>query len=476
MQKKKIFNLEFSYVSLPDTFYSFVKPEPVTKPEMVLLNHPVCRELNISLQDPEAIMAGLLANDTDTAATSFAQAYSGHQFGYFTNLGDGRALVKGEQVTTDGKRFDIQLKGSGRTPYSRRGDGKATLKSMLREYLISEAMHYLKIPTSRSLAVIKTGEPVFRESRQEGAILARVMKSHIRVGTFEYAAQFGADGDLNALTHYTIKRLYPEIEKDENPALSLLTKVMKLQIDLIASWMRVGFIHGVMNTDNCSISAETFDYGPCSFLNYYHPHTVFSSIDSYGRYAFGNQSAIIKWNIAKFAEALLPIIHPDINRAVPLDILWKETYYETMLGKLGVEDKKPESYSLVDELLQLMKTFHLDYTNTFLALAKEIDFETSPVNRSEIKPWLHKWQKTIANNSNGFTTAQLLMKEANPVFIPRNHVVEEALGEAVEGDLTLFEKLLGVVTTPYQSRENHHSYMMPPDAAFETAYQTFCGT
>ena len=478
------FNFDNSYLSLPDKFFSIVNPTPVAKPEMVLLNDDLLQQLQIVSADKTLLAEIFAGNVIPNNTTPFAQAYAGHQFGHFTMLGDGRATLLGEHITKENKRFDVQLKGSGQTPYSRRGDGRATLKAMLREYLIREAMYHLNIATSRSLAVVKTGEPVYRETINEGAVLTRIMKSHIRVGTFEYARNFGTTNDLNALTNYTIKRLYPEIEHHEIPALSLLEGVMRLQINLVAKWMRVGFIHGVMNTDNTSVSGETFDYGPCAFMNTYHAETVFSSIDSGGRYAFGNQPRIIKWNLTRLAEALLPLIHSDAETSIKLaqqaidvfDLLWKEKYYETMLNKLGIEIKKPEDHALIDELLQLMQTHQLDYTNTFSALSLEIDFVNNPIQKPELKPWFEKWKSRISANNNGFQTAKSIMQENNPVFIPRNHFVEEALNKSVAGDFNLFNTLLNVLRKPYKYNENFHAYLLPPETAFEETYQTFCGT
>lgn len=483
MQKKPMFKLEYSYLSLPSKFYHLETPASISKPEMLLLNDTLVEELNIPLKNQEDIISFLLDNQSDSNLSSFAQAYAGHQFGYFSNLGDGRAIVMGEYVTPLNKRFDIQLKGSGRTLYSRGGDGKATLKAMLREYLMSEAMHFLKIPTSRSLAVAKTGEWVQREIKHEGAVLARLMKSHIRIGTFEYARHYGTTEDLQALTNYTINRLYPEIQLEENPVIGLLKKVMTVQIDLVVNWMRVGFIHGVMNTDNVSISGETFDYGPCAFMNTYHPETVFSSIDSNGRYAFGNQPEIIKWNIARFAEALLPIIHYDIDKSLQLaqsainefDEIWEQKYYKTMLNKIGIESNNPKLYSLVDELLNLMKRLKMDYCNTFWELSQEMSSEDSPINRSDFKPWLEKWKNAI-DNSCEMQQAKQLMNTQNPVFIPRNQIVEQALDKAVNGNLSLFQKLLGMLSNPYKYKNNLYKFMKPPDIDFERNYQTFCGT
>ncbi len=483
MHTGDLFNFDNSYLSLPDIFYSIVKPSSFTNAQISLLNENLCDQLNVSTKNSVDFFALFFGEERNKNTKSYAQAYAGHQFGHFTKLGDGRAIIMGEHITQNGERFDIQIKGSGKTIYSRGGDGQATLKAMLREYLISEAMHYLKIPTSRSLAVIKTGQSVYRETIHEGAALVRVMKSHIRVGTFEYAAHFGSAQDLKALTEYTIKRLYPDIEQDKNPVVSLLNKVITSQIELVANWMRVGFIHGVMNTDNTSISGESFDYGPCAFMNAYHPDTVFSSIDNNGRYAFGNQPNIIKWNIARFAEAIMPIIHPDKEESLHLaqtaidgfNEIWSEKYYGIMLNKLGFEINKPELYVLVDEFLDIIIKLKMDYTNTFWALSQDIDSDNSSINRPEFKPWLEKWRDSI-NNSYGMQKAKQLMITQNPVFIPRNHLVEQALDQAVNGDLTLIEKLLGVLSQPYQNNKDLDDFKQPSSSEFEIRYQTFCGT
>lgn len=480
----KLFNFEFSYLALPDRFYSLVNPTSAGHSEMIWLNTGLLEALGLPSGQTAKLLTVLSGNEVPGNSTPFAQAYAGHQFGHFTMLGDGRAIILGEHLTADSKRYDVQLKGSGPTPYSRSGDGRGTLKSMLREYLMSEAMYSLKIPTSRSLAVVKTEWPVYRESANQGGVLTRIMKSHIRIGTFEYASYFGTPEDLRALTDYTIKRLFPEIAQNENPALSLLQKVMDLQMDLVVNWMRVGFIHGVMNTDNVAISGETFDYGPCSFMNAYHPDTVFSSIDAQGRYAFANQSGIIKWNLARLAEALLPLIHKDADKALVIaqqtienfDGLWKEKYYTAMLNKLGIKNKTAEAHGLVDELLERMKVYKLDYTNTFSALSGDIDLADNLLNHSALKSWLEKWQACISKNSQSLDTAKSIMKEHNPVFIPRNHLVEEALDAAVEGDFSLFEKMLSILATPYDDQVDCARYRTPPESDFEAGYQTFCGT
>jgi uncharacterized protein YdiU (UPF0061 family) len=469
------FTFDYSYLSLPKTFYSRVKPAVFPAPEVVLLNEKVGADLSV----PPSDLVNLLGSDLPNNIHSFAQAYAGHQFGHFTMLGDGRAIVLGEHLAADQQRFDIQLKGSGRTIYSRGGDGKATLKAMLREYLISEAMHSLNIPSSRSLAVIKTGEPVYRETTNEGAALVRVMKSHIRVGTFQYAAYHGSVNDLIALTDYTIQRLFPDCQLEENPVLGLLNRVMAQQIELVSHWMRVGFIHGVMNTDNTSISGETFDYGPCAFMNTYHPDTVFSSIDQHGRYAFGNQPGIIKWNMARFAEALLPILHTDKNKSLELaqsvingfDVKWERQYYGSMLKKIGLEYYSPELKTLVDELLDLMRRQQLDYTNTFLSLAQL----NGPFNTPEFQPWLTRWKEAVENSS-GMTRAHQLMQTHNPFYIPRNHWIEKALDEAVKGDMSLVFKLLELFSAPYHFHAHADEFMKAPGQEFDKQYQTFCGT
>ena len=483
MKKNKLFNFESSYLSLPDKFHSMVKPDLFNEPEIFLLNKELCHQLNLSMESKEELLTAFLGEGNQKNSQSFAQAYAGHQFGHFTKLGDGRAIIVGEHLTENKKRFDIQLKGSGRTPYSRGGDGKATLKAMLREYLISEAIHYLNIPSSRSLAIIKTGESVYRETIQEGAILARVMKSHIRVGTFEYASYFGSVDDLKALTSYTINRLNPEIEKDENTVLDFLNKVMINQIELVVNWMRVGFIHGVMNTDNTSIACETFDYGPCAFINTYHPDTVYSSIDHNGRYAFGNQPKIIKWNISRFAEALLSIIHHDKEKSLQLaqasidqfDEIWKMKYYGMMLNKIGIDNNDESLYLLVDELLDCMKNLNMDYTNTFWSLSHDNIPEDSLINGSDFKPWLKKWQDYI-DMSSGMKQAKHMMKKHNPAIIPRNHLVEQALEEMVNGNPNSFKRLLSIISMPYQYQDGLDEFMKPPESKFERNYQTYCGT
>ncbi|MDX2130341.1 MAG: YdiU family protein [Chloroherpetonaceae bacterium] len=480
MPNSNSFRFDNSYLTLPEIFYSLAKPSAFTKPVLVLFNAPLSSDLDLHHFQPESLVSFLYENHD---LNSFAQAYAGHQYGHFTMLGDGRAIILGEHLTSDNLRFDIQLKGSGRTAYSRRGDGKATLRAMLREYLISEAMHHLGIPSSRTIAVVKTGEMVFRESIQPGAAAVRVMKSHIRVGTFEFAARFGTLPDLTALTLYTIRRLYPELLDDENPPLSFLKKVIRVQLALVAQWMRVGFIHGVMNTDNTAISGETFDYGPCAFMNVFDPKTVYSSIDHHGRYAFGNQPNIIQWNLARFAEALIPTLHPEKDAARQLaqdaineaNTLWQETFTDTMLKKIGIEQNQSKYASLIHDLFNLMHTHHLDYTNTFLALREPSLYETAIQNNPIFQPWLESWQNAVEATSTP-ARANEVMSSRNPAFIPRNHLVETALDAAEMGDMHTFEQLLQVLAHPYDFKPEFAEYSLPSHRQFEEGYRTFCGT
>ena len=476
-----MFNFDYSYLSLPKKFYSLTKPEVNSGFKIFLLNNQISDEFKLKIKNSEELINLLFSNKN--YRKSYAQAYAGYQFGHFTKLGDGRAIMIGEHVTKQNKRFDIQLKGGGITQYSRSGDGKASLGSMLREYLISDAMHYLNIPSSRSLALIKTGETIYRRSKEEGSILVRVMKSHIRVGTFEYASYFGSSEDLKKITSYSINRLYPEIKNNDNPSLALLDLVMQKQIDLVVDWMRVGFIHGVMNTDNTSISGESFDYGPCSFMNNYDPNTVYSSIDHNGRYAFGNQPKIIKWNILRFAEALLPVIHQNEKKSIQLaqsvidkfDKYWEKTYYSMMLKKIGFKNHDIALYPLIDQLLNLMKKLKMDYTNTFYFLSQD-NFKTNQISiNNEFIEWQKKWNKSI-KKTNSLNEAKQLMKKYNPVFIARNHLVDEAIKKAVIGDMSSFNKLLEILKKPYKNIDGLEEYMQPPSPNFEECFQTYCGT
>ncbi len=392
-------------------------------------------------------------------------------------MGDGRAIVLGEHITPTNQRYDIQFKGSGRTPYSRGGDGKAALGPMLREYIISEAMYHLNIRTTRSLAVATTGENVMRETVLPGAILTRVAESHIRVGTFEYVAIKRDIQTLKKLLQYSIDRHYPEIKDLDKQAPEFLKLVMERQIDLITDWMRVGFIHGVMNTDNMSISGESIDFGPCAFMDYYNPKTVFSSIDHHGRYAFGNQPSIAQWNLARLADALLPLLDEDQNKAIEVgeEIIhsFKEKYeikfHKMMKKKLGLITDEVDDVILIQELLDTMEKNKLDYTNTFR------DLMNDKVNNETLKIFKDKWKIRIDKQNRSHEEVLTLMRNNNPVVIPRNHKVEESLKEAHKGNLVSFNNLLNALKDPYTERNNLALYQQPAPET-DKKYKTFCGT
>lgn len=479
-------NFDNSYTSLPPAFFSRMSPPPVKSPKLAILNDSLATSLGLN---PEALksddVAAMLAgNQTPEGAMPLAQAYAGHQFGHFTMLGDGRALLLGEQITPSGERYDIQLKGSGRTPYSRGGDGRAALGPMLREYIISEAMHGLGIPTTRSLAVVTTGESVYRETALPGAILTRVAASHIRVGTFQFAARWCSVDDLRALADYTLHRHYPEIDAEENSYLLLLKAVIQRQAELIAKWQLVGFIHGVMNTDNMAISGETIDYGPCAFMDTYDPATVFSSIDTQGRYAYGNQPYIAVWNLSRFAETLLPLLHDNEAQAVKMaedalaefSKLYHQNWLRGMRAKLGLFNEEEQDAAFIEGLLSMMKEHHADYTNTFRALTLEKPDETELFGTPEFTEWYEQWKTRLGRQTEDSTAIQQLMKKNNPAVIPRNHRVEEALAAAWrEGDYTVMERLLTVLSDPYAYSPEQEEYTALPSKS-ACPYQTFCGT
>ncbi|GIO24048.1 YdiU family protein [Oceanobacillus sp. J11TS1] len=475
--------LENTYQHLPELFYSPSEPAEVEHPELVVFNEKIAAELGLDstiLKEKPEIFAG---NHLPDGSKPIAQAYAGHQFGYFTMLGDGRAVLLGEQLTPAGERYDIQLKGSGRTPYSRGGDGRAALGPMLREYLISEAMHGLRIPTSRSLAVTTTAEEILREEALPGAVLTRVAKSHIRVGTFQYARQQGSKADLQALADYTINRHYPEIAEDENRYLSFLYKVIEKQAALIADWQMKGFIHGVMNTDNVTISGQTIDYGPCAFMDRYDPKTVFSSIDEEGRYAYGNQPGIGAWNMARFAESLLILMEDEEEAAIPKAKEAVETYVKLVEGywldgmrlKLGMMDKGENDKKLIQHLLNLMQQYQADFTNTFRSLTLEqLEADSKLFQSDAFKKWYQEWQDKLNNQSPSKETAHQLMKQHNPSIIPRNYLVEEALTAASrEQNYQPFHDLLTALEDPYAYTKEQEKYTATPP---NQPYQTFCGT
>jgi uncharacterized protein YdiU (UPF0061 family) len=480
------FKFDNSYLKLAPILYQRQQPSNVKNPELVFFNDQLANTLGLDTEVIKKKGADFLSgNALYETSEPIAQAYAGHQFGGFNILGDGRAILLGEHITPENKRFDIQLKGSGRTAYSRSGDGRAALGPMLREYIISEAMHALGIPTTRSLAVVKTGETVFRDCAYPGAILTRVASSHIRVGTFQFAAAVHDDQILKGLADYTIERHFTEIAKAENKYIQFLEKVIDLQASLIAKWMHVGFIHGVMNTDNMSICGETIDYGPCAFMNSYDPATVFSSIDTQGRYAFDNQAKIAHWNLYRFAEALLPIIHENQNKGIAAvtEQLEKfpgkflECWLNGMRKKLGLFNHEANDLKLAEDLLIYMQRNKADYTNTFRALGKDAIKEMPIYRDSGFKDWQQQWQARLSRQAQTMKQSLSLMDESNPAIIPRNHLVEEALAAAVDkNDLKLFELLLSATASPYNPENIYTRFMQPPEPNFDSHYKTFCGT
>ena len=471
-----MFAFDNSYARLPERFYSRLAPVGVSSPRLVKLNEKLAWRLNLdptALSSPEGV-AVLAGNRIPERADPLAMAYAGHQYGTFVpQLGDGRAILLGEVVDRDGVRRDIQLKGSGRTPFSRSGDGRAALGPVLREYILGEAMAALGIPTTRALAAVTTGETIWREGPLPGAVLTRVAQSHVRIGTFQF---FAARGDVEATRHladYVIARHYPEAAGEENPYFALLSLVIRRQADLVAEWLLIGFIHGVMNTDNMSIAGETIDYGPCAFMDAYNPETVYSSIDRFGRYAYGNQPRIAQWNLTRFAETLLPLLAEDINAAVEAaqraldDFLsrFDQTFAAGLRRKLGLLQAEPGDMLLAKDLLDRMAANSADFTLTFRRLcdaAGDADRDED-LRRQFDKPSAPAERVAV-------------MRRANPAFIPRNHLVEEALTAAQDhGDLGPFETLLCVLATPYEDQPGFARYAEPPRPD-QVVHQTFCGT
>lgn len=479
-------NLTNSYTGLPELLFTTINVNPVSEPKLVILNGPLATTLGLdskALESRQGVEA-LAGNRILEGGIPLAQAYAGHQFGHFNMLGDGRALLLGEHIKPSGELVDIQLKGSGRTPYSRGGDGRAGLGPMLREYIISEAMYALGIPTTRSLSVVTTGEDIMRETVQPGAVMTRIAASHLRVGTFQFAAKWGTREDLKALADYAIERHYPILMDEENRYLLLLQKVIERQAALIAKWQLVGFIHGVMNTDNMTISGETIDYGPCAFMDTYDTKTVFSSIDTHGRYAYENQPNIAAWNLARLAESLLPLIHEDQDEAVKLAQEAMAAYpekYETewltgMGNKLGIFNIEEEDLPLVDNLLELMEKYGADYTNTFRLMTLGSLEETVLFGKKDFDEWHEKWQARLEKQDVSIVFIQQLMQKSNPSVIPRNHRVEEALEAAVNNqDYSVLKSLLKVISSPYDYSSDNMDYTsLPPDTS--RPYKTFCGT
>ena len=481
-----------SYQNLPQDFFERINPVPVKDPQLIIFNNDLGRFLGIDQKINKKELANIFSgNEILKGSSPIALAYAGHQFGNFVNqLGDGRAVLLGEVSTPNQERFDMQLKGSGQTRFSRQGDGRSPLGPVIREYVVSEAMNALGIPSTRSLAAVTTGEKVFREVILPGGILTRIAKSHIRVGTFEYFATQKNTKNLKTLADYTIKRHFLSLKDVANPYLSLLEIVSERQIELISKWMGVGFIHGVMNTDNTSIVGETIDYGPCAFMDEYNPSTVFSSIDAHGRYAFGNQPLIAQWNMACFANSLLGLIDKDTEKATSkaqkvinnFPNKMSEAVMSVMCKKIGLDSTKTNSQEALTKLLRIMLDNKSDYTLTFRYLSEIIkgkrdsSFKQQFLEHNQISNWLKEWKELIKDQDLAKKEIVLSMESSNPVFIPRNHLVERAIEAAVENnDFSEMKTLLTILSKPYEEQSKYGEYMKPPKP-LEVVHQTFCGT
>ncbi|WEX89595.1 YdiU family protein [Sinorhizobium garamanticum] len=487
------FPFDNSYARLPANFYARVEPTPVAEPWLIKFNRKLAEELGLDAEALERNGAAIFSgNKVPPGAEPLAMAYAGHQFGTFVpQLGDGRAILLGEVVDRDGKRRDIQLKGCGQTPFSRRGDGRAALGPVLREYIVSEAMHALGVPTTRALAATVTGQPVYREQILPGAVFTRVAASHVRVGTFQFFAARGDMESVKALADYVIERHYPELKDSEQRYFSLFKAVAARQAALIARWLHIGFIHGVMNTDNMAVSGETIDFGPCAFVDAYDPKKVFSSIDQFGRYAYANQPAIGQWNLARLAETLVPLFDPVADTAVNLandalteyGSIFQSHWLDGLRRKIGLSTEEDGDLDLIQSLLTLMHKGNADFTLVFRRLAESAEnagadpalvelFEESDA----VSPWLRDWRGRLARETLDAGARAAAMRSVNPAFIPRNHRVEQAIEAATrDADFSLFEALLDVTSRPYEDQPEHAAYAAPPEPG-EEVLQTFCGT
>lgn len=485
------FRFDNTYASLPSEFFAPAAPSPVKNPQLIAFNESLAEDLGIDCEqaDTDSIARICSGNVVPEGAHPLAMAYSGHQFGGFSpQLGDGRAILLGEVIDKSGNRRDIQWKGAGPTPFSRRGDGRSALGPVLREYVVSEAMHALGIPTTRALAAVSTGENVYRETVEPGGVFTRVAQSHLRIGTVQFFAARQDIENLKVLVKYALKRHYPEAIDSGNPALALLNGVMNRQANLVAKWMNAGFIHGVMNTDNMSLSGETIDYGPCAFMDHYDPARKFSFIDRGGRYAFANQPAIAHWNLTRLAEALLPLLDEKEEQAIELaeaelskfPSLFEPLYMETFCRKIGLPRSSEDSWALADSFLDLLRDRKVDFTLAYRRLTEvleagsngllELFSDPEPVSR-----WLDDWKQTLGKLHIPNKQAIQLMREANPVYIPRNHKIEELIEAGKEGDFSLFHRMNEVVAKPFESREEFSEYELAPEP-HEVVPATFCGT
>jgi len=482
-----------SYARLPERFFARMEPTPVADPRLLRFNHPLAADIGLDVagRDDAALAALFSGNARFPGTEPIAAVYAGHQFGHFVpQLGDGRALLLGDAWGRDGMRRDIQLKGSGRTPYSRGGDGRAALGPVLREYLVSEAMHALCIPTTRALAAVATGESVFREETLPGAILTRVAASHVRVGTFQYFAARGDTDGVRLLADYVIDRHYPQASSDERPYLALLRAVIEAQASLVAAWMHVGFIHGVMNTDNMAVSGETIDFGPCAFVDSYDPGAVFSSIDRQGRYAYGNQPHAAAWNLARFAETLLPLIDSNAERALALaeesmavfSTRYADLWLAGMRRKLGLSAPQEGDAALAEELLDAMHRNHADFTLTFRRLcaaaasaSADEGVRTLFASPSDYDRWAVRWRARLTHDPVDAAARAAAMRRVNPEYIPRNHRIEQVIRAAEKQDFGPFAEMSEALSQPYRPREGFDSYAHPPQPG-ERVLHTFCGT
>jgi len=489
---KKIFNFSNTYAKLPKNFYEEIKPIPVKNPKLLNLNKELTKFLNIDSQlitedNGKLIFSGNLIPE---GAQPLAMAYAGHQFGNFVpKLGDGRAILIGELIATDGKRYDLQLKGSGKTSFSRQGDGRSPLGPVIREYILSEALHYLGIKTTRSLAIVSSGEKVLRETQTDGGILTRIASSHIRIGTFEFFYYNNDFESLKKLADYSINRHYPDSQFD-NPYKFLLLKVINSQAELIAKWMSVGFIHGVMNTDNTSISGETIDYGPCAFMDHYHPNRVFSYIDNFGRYSYMNQGKIMLWNLSKFAECMIPLLDNDfeVSKNIASACLKKfpkifeEFWFNKIRSKFGFHKKKKGDNEIIYNFFEILRSENLDFTNSFRNLSKIIKNDEKKIpyinlkDAKKLEKWINNWINRIEYEKQEKKQIANQMDLVNPIYIPRNHLVEDAIDSAVENnDFKKMKMLLRVIKEPFSEKKKYSIFSSPPKPN-EIVKNTFCGT
>ena len=487
-------NFDNTYIGLPEKFYEKILPIPVKKPKLINLNKKLSDSLNLNYKKftgkyGELVFSG---NLIPNGSNPIAMAYAGHQFGQFVpELGDGRAILLGEVIAKDGKRYDLQLKGSGKTSFSRGGDGRAPLGPIIREFLVSESIFHLNIPTTRTLAITSSGEFVKREILLPGGLLTRIASSHIRIGTFEYFLFKKDIKSIKQLADYSINRHFPEIKKDKNIYLSFLKKIVKLQAKLVSNWMQIGFIHGVMNTDNTSICGETIDYGPCAFMDFYDPKTVFSFIDTYGRYSFINQAQIALWNLTRLAECLLGLINNNFQKSQKkvVEILndfsnqFNDSWLNGMRKKIGLKKSHPKDISLIQDFLKILENEKIDYTSTFRNLSNASrgrkfmsNFLKNFQKKDAITSWIKDWKKRLEIEKQSYIEISNQMKKVNPNFLARNHLVEKAINDAInKNDFSFMNKLLQMIRNPFKDDKNNNKFARPPKKN-EIIKHTFCGT